>query len=69
MYVCVCAGVTDAQWTEALAEASRNGQGWREASYATGAGLGCGGCRPLLAHSPSPVSLDLPVLDLLPAGT
>ena len=42
MYVCVCAQVSEAQWKSALEQCEND---WLAASSATGAGLGCGGCR------------------------
>lgn len=64
MYVCLCAQVTEAEWQSALSQAVATGGGWREASMATGAGTGCGGCRAFLAEI-SATTLALPVLGVL----
>lgn len=55
MYICLCTGVTEEQWRDALREAEND---WLAASAATGAGQVCGGCRVFLSAS----TLDLPVI-------
>ena len=68
MYACVCFQVTDAHWAEALASAQAEGKSWREASSATGAGQGCGGCRPYLAQTAVVQEFPLPIIDPVPAS-
>lgn len=47
MIVCLCTGITTDQFNEALRE---NGMDWARASFETGAGTCCGGCRHYLAQ-------------------
>lgn len=47
MIVCLCTGVTTDQFTQALQEHDLD---WGRASFETGAGTCCGGCRHYLAQ-------------------
>ena len=47
MIVCLCTGVTSAQFSEALAQHKGD---WILASSETGAGMCCGGCRHFIAQ-------------------
>jgi bacterioferritin-associated ferredoxin len=46
MYVCLCAGVTDREIHETLAEGASSVE---EVAHCTGAGMRCGSCVPALA--------------------
>lgn len=47
MIVCLCTGVNSAEFTEALKNCDGD---WQRASFETGAGTCCGGCRHYLAQ-------------------
>ena len=67
MIVCLCTGVTSDQFNEAL---QKHGYDWHAASYETGAGTCCGGCRHYLAQmavreQEKPNIVALPVLETI----
>ena len=61
MYLCLCEGVTDKEWVQALAKYEND---WERASLETGAGQNCGSCRALLEEYAMAKTLDLPVLQV-----
>jgi len=57
MYVCCCAAVPQKTWDTALEMAQGDVE---KACSATGAGLGCGGCREFLKTAAVPVRALVP---------